>query len=163
MDDITIRYITQDHTVKEEGFPPDSQHIRLKGRRIVDIDLAQFSQFPELVTINLSWNLLHRIDLAPLVDCKKLENLSFQKNEFEHIDLSPLSTMSTLSFIELEGNAFSSLDLSPVFRIPNPFVVVTFDEGTYIELDDEIRKWNPWDFDRKLSMVLREILMNYHG
>ncbi len=161
MDEVTIYYKTTMSDTNEIRYGSDTEEIRLSGHGITEIDLTPVRHLPELRSINLIGNSIRRIDLSPLAHCTKLRFLQLERNQLEDIDLSPLASLTKFDLLTLERNNITELNLTALFKIPQSYLAVSYDEDVYIQLDDELRQLDPWDFSLQMSIILRQILSAY--
>ncbi|MFX1483038.1 MAG: hypothetical protein ACFFCP_07600 [Promethearchaeota archaeon] len=115
MKEITIKYWGHLGRQEERKYLCSDQKIDFTMRAAQKIDLREVSLCTDLVTLNLSDNMLQELDLSPLSGSQTISSINLENNHLVRLDLWPLVNCSSLTSINLSNNRLSNLDLTPVF------------------------------------------------
>jgi hypothetical protein len=114
MDEISIRYWSPHGRQEETKFRCDDKKIDLIMRAAKRVDLSDLYKCTNLITLNISNNMLEELDLSPLLKNQTLVEIHLENNHLKSLDLWPLSDCNALTRLSLTQNRLKDIDLTPL-------------------------------------------------
>jgi hypothetical protein len=114
MEEVAIKYWSPHGRQEETKYRQDDKAIDLTTRAAIRVDLSNLRNCNQLMTLNLSNNMLEEIDLTPLRNQKTLTDLRLENNHLESLNLWPLEECASLKTMNLTQNRIKSLDITPI-------------------------------------------------
>jgi hypothetical protein len=114
MEEVAIKYWSPHGRQEETKYRQDDKIVDLTTRAAIKVDLSNLRECNQLMTLNLSNNMLEELDLAPLRNQKTLTDLRVENNHLESLNLWPLRDCDALKNLNLTQNRLKELDITPI-------------------------------------------------